>query len=318
MTASVVVVAVSATLVVGGIIAARLWKVQSDKQALRRRLEELLDAGSANEPEEVTTQVEEFAWADSLGVGASVFDGLRQLIDRSAVEISLRLLLLLMCISAVLPAASAMLLGVPAIICLPIGAVCACLPVVALYLRAEERRNKLVDQLPDALDLMISVLRSGLSMPQAVRAVADEIPSPCGQEFSRALYRMNLGQSFNEALAATTDRYRVFELDLLRRASAIQMEVGGSLADLLDKTNQTLRQRIRLKRQVRVLTAQSRLSGTIIALLPFFIALGFQLFNPNYLNPLYETNVGKGFMLAALVLQVTGILIIRKLASFKV
>jgi tight adherence protein B len=165
---------------------------------------------------------------------------------------------------------------------------------------------------------MISVLRSGLSVQHAIKSAAEEIPQPCGGEFVQIAHRVNLGQALPDALHLTCDRFELFELDLLRRATAIQLELGGSLAELLQKTNDTLRQRIRLKRQVRVLTAQSRLSGTIIALLPFVVATGFYFLNPHYLRPLYETNVGKIFVVLSLAFQVAGILIIRKLATFKV
>jgi len=155
-------------------------------------------------------------------------------------------------------------------------------------------------------------------VPQAVRAVAEEIPAPCGQEFGEMMQRMNLGQTLPQALSHSVKRFRSFELDLLRRATEIQMDVGGSLAELLDKTNSTLRQRLKLQRQVQVLTAPSRLSAVVIFVLPFLIAGSFSLINPQYMSPLTETKLGRGLLCLAFAAQVIGYLIMRRLASFKV
>jgi tight adherence protein B len=153
---------------------------------------------------------------------------------------------------------------------------------------------------------------------QAVKSVAEESPAPCGAEFAEVLHRLNLGQSLPDALTYSVDRFRSFELDLVRRATGIQLEVGGSLGELLDKTNSTLRQRLKLKRHVRVLTSQSRLSGVIIGLMPFLIAGMFEYMRPGYLTPLVTTGLGKIFLGSAIALQVLGVYLVKKLSTFKV
>lgn len=198
------------------------------------------------------------------------------------------------------------------------GALLATCPWIVINVRANQRRAKFNEQLPNALDLFISVLRSGHSIPQAVRAVADEVPAPCGSEFAEMLQRMNLGQTLPQALAYSVSRFKSFELDLIRRATEIQMEIGGSLSDLLEKTNQTLRQRLKLQKQVQVLTAPSRLSAVIIFILPFLIAITFSFINPDYMAPLTDTKLGRALLSLAIAAQLVGYLIMRKLASFKV
>lgn len=190
-------------------------------------------------------------------------------------------------------------------------------PFVALKLKAMALRRKFQEQLPDGIDLMVSVLRSGHSLPQSVRAIASDCPSPLKDEFAHIDQRMNLGLPLGDALAFSQDKYRLTELDLIRRAVTIQTEVGGSLAELLEKTNSTLRQRLKLKRQVRVLTTQSRLTGLIVALLPLILAFALETLSPGYLNPLFQSETGKLLLLLAAFLQVLGMFLMKKMTEVK-
>ena len=198
------------------------------------------------------------------------------------------------------------------------GALLSTAPWVVAHVKKRNRLAKFNEQLPDAIDLMVSILRSGHSLPQAIKIVANDIPAPCGSEFSLIADRMSLGQALPTALSYSAQRLQSFEIDLIRRATAIQLEVGGSLADLLDKTNNTLRQRLKLKRQIRVLTSQSRMTGWIVGLMPFIIAIAFTTINPDYLKPLLSTTMGKALLALALIMQGIGILIMRQLTAFKV
>lgn len=204
------------------------------------------------------------------------------------------------------------------IIGLLIGITLSTLPYFVLMIKVANLRRKFTTQLPDAIDLMVSVLRTGHSIPRAIQTVSQEVPSPCGAEFKTVLHRMNLGQPLSEALARSCVRFASYELDLIRRAVAIQMEVGGSLAELLDKTNYTLRQRIKLSRQVNVLTSQSRLTAIIVGLLPVVMAIVLNAVNPGYLDPLFQKDMGKALLLVAVGLQVLGIFLMRKLSTIKV
>lgn len=190
-------------------------------------------------------------------------------------------------------------------------------PFIALKLKAMALRRKFQEQLPDGIDLMVSVLRSGHSLPQSVRAIASDCPSPLKDEFAHIDQRMNLGLPLGDALAFSQDKYRLTELDLIRRAVTIQTEVGGSLAELLEKTNSTLRQRLKLKRQVRVLTTQSRLTGLIVALLPLILAFALETLSPGYLSPLFQSETGKLLLLLAAFLQVLGMFLMKKMTEVK-
>ena len=192
------------------------------------------------------------------------------------------------------------------------------IPYILMLFKVKQIKDKFIQQLPEATDLIVSVLRTGHSIPRAIQTVSEEIPAPLGEEFKEIHHRLNLGQQLSEALAISAVKYDSHELDLIRRAVAIQSEVGGSLAELLDKTNSTLRQRIKLVRHVRVLTSQSRLTGIIVGALPLILALVLNYLNPGYLDPLFNKEMGKLLLIFALGLQVVGVLIMRKLSTVKI
>jgi len=190
-------------------------------------------------------------------------------------------------------------------------------PVIYLQIRAASLRQRFQQQLPDAIDLMVSVLRSGHSVPQAVKSVASDSAVPLGHEFAHVEQRMNLGLSLSEALTFSQEKFPLTELELIRRAVSIQTEVGGSLAELLEKTNGTLRQRLKLKRQIKVLTTQSRLTGFIVALLPLILGLALELLSPGYMEPLFQTDLGKMLLVLAAGLQVLGVFLMKKMTEVK-
>ncbi len=191
-------------------------------------------------------------------------------------------------------------------------------PYFYLQLKADSLRNKFVLQLPNAIDLMVSILRSGHSIPQSIKSISDECPEPLAAEFNRIFHHMNLGKSLPDALGQTAEKFDSFELDLIRRAATLHKEVGGSLAEVLEKTNDTLRQRIKLKNQINVMTTQGRMSAFICGLLPLVMAIVFNQINPGYLDPLLESGLGRTLLTLAFVLELAGFLIMRKLSSFRI
>lgn len=201
---------------------------------------------------------------------------------------------------------------------LAISTILSIVPLSVLLIQVAIIKRKFTVQLTAAIDLMVSVLRSGHSLPQCVKTVGDEIAAPCGAEFKSVLHRMNLGQPLADALSSSCLKFDSYELDLIRRAVSIQVEIGGSLAELLEKTNHTLKERLKLKRHIKVLTAQSRLTALIVGLLPFIMAVSLNALNPGYLNPLFNSEIGQALLMVSLVLQIIGMMVMRKLATVKV
>lgn len=163
------------------------------------------------------------------------------------------------------------------------------LRVPRFYVRtmAKRRMQAFDGQLSDTLNLWVNALRSGYSVLQSMEAIATELPPPVSVEFERVVQEVRLGLSVEQALANMYRRVPSEDLDLVITAVNIQREVGGNLAEVLDTISFTIRERVRIKGEIRTLTAQGRVSGWIISLLP--IALGFVLFliNPEYVSQLW-------------------------------
>ncbi len=296
-------------------------QVLKQKQLLAQRLSGFLEPTKDVETIAKTLLKTNVVFGNSLLSSFGNFSLARKienLIVQSGVRISAASFIFASGLLLLLPVSIAMMFQFDPLIAGLVGLVLSMVPLIFVLAKRAALRKKFTEQLPDAIDLMISVLRSGHSIPQAVKTVSEELPAPCGAEFAQVMQRMNLGQPLSEALVYTCDKFRSFELDLMRRAIAIQAEVGGSLAELLDKTNITLRQRLKLVRQVTVLTAQSRLTAFVVGLLPIFMAIGMQTINPGYLQPLVETNFGKTLLIVAIVLQVVGIFVMKNMSTVKV
>ncbi|HEY9788664.1 MAG TPA: type II secretion system F family protein [Candidatus Obscuribacterales bacterium] len=302
-----------------GILVARQLAERRRRKQVAARLSALIDAPSNLEipPSLLRTQTQFTAF----GKWFSLERPIRTLAlflaqggwgRKTSTFVSLELLLI------AAPLSIAYVIGVEPVIGLALSAVAGAAPFVFLLWQKVRLRRKFIEQLPNAIDLMVAVLRSGHSLPMAVRSVGQEIPAPVGKEFQEVLARINLGQPMAEALAHSTEKFCSYELDLIRRAVAIQAEVGGSLAELLEKTNVTLRQRLKLARHVQVLTAQSRLTAIIVGLMPFAVAFGLNFLNPGYLNPLVQSELGRVLLIVALILQALGVGIMTKLSTVKV
>lgn len=160
-------------------------------------------------------------------------------------------------------------------------------PPIYINMTASRRMRAFDGQLSDTLNLWVNALRSGYSVLQAMEAIATELPPPVSAEFERVVQEVRLGLSVSQALDNMYRRVPSEDLDLVITAVNIQREVGGNLAEVLDNISFTIRERVRIKGEIRTLTAQGRISGTIISLLP--IALGFILYliNPDYVSELW-------------------------------
>ena len=163
------------------------------------------------------------------------------------------------------------------------------LRIPRFYVRtmAKKRMESFDNQLSDTLNLWVNALRSGYSVLQSMEAIATELPAPVSVEFERVVQEVRLGLSVEQALANMYRRVPSEDLDLVITAVNIQREVGGNLAEVLDTISHTIRERVRIKGEIRTLTAQGRVSGWIISLLP--VALGFFLYliNPEYVSQLW-------------------------------
>ena len=196
-----------------------------------------------------------------------------------------------------------------------IGVACGIFPFLFLRMAKQKRLARFNGQITDALVITANSLRSGFSFLQAMDMVRRELPDPLSKEFGRTFKEINLGTATEEALINLTERVKSEDLDLVITAVLIQRQVGGNLAEVLDNIAQTIRERIRIKGEIRTLTAQGRISGLVIGLLPVILA-GIMLFiNPSYITSLFSNSIGLTMVLAAVIGELTGILIIKKIVN---
>ncbi|MBI2863986.1 MAG: type II secretion system F family protein [Chloroflexi bacterium] len=189
-----------------------------------------------------------------------------------------------------------------------------------LYVRHSEQKRvkKFNDQLVDSLSLMANSLRSGFGLMQGLEAVSREMPSPISEEFDRVLHEIRMGATTEEALAKLPERVRSADLDLVVTAMLVQRSVGGNLSEVLDTIGHTIRERIRILREIRTLTAQERLSGYVIGALPIFMVIVISMVNRSYIEMLFFTTVGRLMLGIAAVLEIIGFLITKKIVAIEV
>jgi tight adherence protein B len=205
--------------------------------------------------------------------------------------------------------------GIPVAVC-----AVAWLPMPALWVRrARQRRLMRIEmQLPEAADMISRALRAGHSFSSALDMAGDELPDPLGAEFRTTFDEINFGTSMHDALGALAERVPLPDLRYLVIAVLIQRESGGNLAEILGNVSQIIRERMKLMGHVRVLSAEGRLSGVILALLPFGVAGAMYLVNPEFLEPLAEDPVGPWIVGYALALMAVGLLWMQRLVRIHV
>ena len=199
-----------------------------------------------------------------------------------------------------------------------LGLIPAAVPFVYVFQKRAKRFQKFEAGLPPALDLMVSGLRSGHSLVAAIGLVAREAPEPIGHEFQICFDEQNYGLEFRTAMANLSTRIPIQDVRIVITAILIQKETGGNLAEVLDKCAYVIRERFKLKREIRTKTAQGRLTGWILSFLP--IALGLLLFlvNPNGMALLWQRDMGQKMLYAGAIMTIIGALIIRKIVQIRV
>jgi tight adherence protein B len=204
------------------------------------------------------------------------------------------------------------------ILALAMAALAGWLPFVWISVRRQRRAKALVDQLADALSMMASSLRSGYSFMRAMQVVRDEMEPPISEEFGRVLDELNVGVSQERALRHLLERCPQPDIELVVTACQIQATVGGNLAEILDTTAAMIRERVRLQGEISALTAEGRLSATILLGLPILLGLVVNHLSPGYLNPLFQTHVGMMLAMGAGGGMLLGMLVIRKMLQVQI
>jgi tight adherence protein B len=200
-----------------------------------------------------------------------------------------------------------------------VGAVIAGLIPLMIVMRMRRKRmNMFAEQLPDALDLIRAALQAGHGLLSALQVVAEEFPDPIAAELTEVAEEIRLGLTVREALQHLVERMEDPNLPILTTGVVITQEVGGNLAEVLDNISYTIRERFKLLREVRVMTAQGRLSGLVLTGLPFLVSICLILFSPEYFRPMLETRTGWYMMGYAIVSILLGHIVIQRIVRIRV
>lgn len=198
------------------------------------------------------------------------------------------------------------------------GAVGYFLPRFWVRRRQQKRIKDFGNQLGDAITLLANSLRSGYSLLQSMETVARELPSPISTEFDRVVREIGLGLSYEQAMSNMLRRVPSDDLDLMVTAINVQHEVGGNLAEILETIGHTIRERIRIQGEIRVLTSQQMGTGIIIGLLPFAVGLLLYLINAEYILSLFKEPCGWAMVALVFILLGLGFYIIRRIVSIDI
>ena len=205
------------------------------------------------------------------------------------------------------------------IILVPVGIVAGFfLPRVYLSSRKSKRLKDFNDQLGDSLNLMVNSLRAGYSTMQAMEVISNEMPAPISEEYGRVVLELQLGVSFDIAMANLMRRMPSADMDLIITAMSVQREVGGNLAEVLDAISFTIRERVRIKGEIKTLTAQGRATGYVITAIPFALAGFIYMINPEFMGVLFTDPCGWVMIAISLVMIGLGYFVINKIVSIEV
>jgi tight adherence protein B len=187
-----------------------------------------------------------------------------------------------------------------------------------LQKKIHDRVNKFNEGLTDMVTTIVGSLRAGFSFPQSLKTVVEEAASPIKEEMESVLKEMQYGSSIEDALNNLKERMPSEDLDLMIQAILIQRQVGGNLATVLDKIVETIRDRTKIQRQIRTLTAQGRLSGIVVGLLPIILGFVLYLIQPGYMGTLFHNPVGIIMLSAGAVSGTIGFFMIKKITTIEV
>lgn len=188
-------------------------------------------------------------------------------------------------------------------------------------LYVNKKRAKRVElfeqQLIDAISIMSSCLKAGLTFQQALVSISKEMPNPISEEFGRVVKELKLGSSIEISLTRLSDKIGSQNFMMIVSAILIQRQTGGNLSEILTNISGTIKERFKIKNEIKVLTATARTSGLVVGLMPVAIILVFMLFNPDYVTIFFESNLGIAMIITAIVMEVIGYLVIRKIVNIR-
>ncbi|HEU4711998.1 MAG TPA: type II secretion system F family protein [Pyrinomonadaceae bacterium] len=289
---------------------------------LQKRLSEALMHSAHSEDVDVVLArnelMSEIPWVNRTLISLQAALHLKRMLDQADLHITPSRLIMFSFMAGMLGALAASVLTVFIPLMILAGIICAALPLVHVYYKRKKRFDQFLEQLPDALDLISRALSAGHAFSEALHMVSVEMPDPIATEFRKAYEEQNLGLSVKLALENLTTRMPILDLKMCVTAILIQRETGGNLAEILEKVAYTIRERFRILGDLKTLTTSSRMSAWLLCALPIFVAVMVTVMNPEYMSVLWKDPRGHYLIAAAMFMQVTGMLIVRKILKIKI
>jgi tight adherence protein B len=207
--------------------------------------------------------------------------------------------------------------GMSVITALGVAIIGFIIPPFLVQKARKKRQTEFNKQLGESLVIMSNCIKSGFTFQQSMESIANDMQPPISSEFSKTLREMRFGVNKNDALHHMVERVQNNDLGLLVSAVMTSEQVGGNLSEILDIISDTIKDRIRIKQEVRVLTAQGRMSGIVIGLLPVFIILLLMILNPAYFMSFFEAPIGKIMIAVSVMMEMIGFIIINKIVDIE-
>lgn len=308
-----------ATLAVYYLVQSRLnWQ----SRVIKKRLDDL-SGDPQQTPEKVSILLEEekhsaIPFVDRLLRLFAVGDQIKKLIVQAGARTTPGIVVLAMGSFGMLTLLIVHLLTQNLLISVVLAPAASAFPIYYLIYKRTKRVREFEELLPEALDMIVNALRSGFTFELAIKMVAQEMADPIGYEFAVVFEEQNLGVTLADALAGLRYRVPSDDLDILIITLILHRRTGGNLAEVLEKSSTTIRDRFRLKREVRTKTAHGRFSGFVLIMLPLGLIAILLSMAPDYFFQMLDDKVGKYLLTTAVIMQIIGIFVIKKIINIKI
>jgi len=318
-------------LAVGGIAVAIFLPQISGEADLSKRVAKIADknvsgkGGFVSKLREGKTEKRRNQIQDSLAKFEAVQEKkkkkmtLRTMIKQAGLDMPVRMFWLFSIGAGIAAAFGLFIWGMPGFVCVGGGlAMGLGFPRWFLKYMINRRLNRFLHIFADAIDVMVRGLKAGLPVNEAMKVIATEMDAPVGPEFSEVVQGQRVGIPIDQGVERMLERVPLPEVNFLSIVMAIQKSTGGNLAEALENLSIVLRDRKKMKAKIVAISQEAKASASIIGSLPFVIGGGMMMLNPEYLNPLFETEKGNLIVYIAFGWMTTGILVMRKMINFKI
>jgi tight adherence protein B len=295
---------------------------EDKRQLLKERLADAIRASAHSLDEDVQLArqelMSEIPWVNRLLLKLQITSRIKEIIDQADSNITVMRLVLFSLTAGVLAFLAVIMIEPSYALAALFAIIATSVPFLHILTKRRKRLNKFLQLLPDALDLMSRGLSAGHAFTEALQMVATEMPEPISMEFRKTYEEQNLGLSLKLALENMVQRVPLLDLRMCVTAVMIQRETGGNLSELLEKVAHTIRERFRIMEDLKTMTLSSRWSAWLLCGLPIFLAVYVTFMNPGYMDVMWHDQRGHWLLAIAGIMQVLGILMVKKIMKIRI